>query len=63
MAQLAEQGACENKKAFSHTILCHDDRKGNQNFPMEGNQNFPWEKSHWDNAVVNKRERKKTRKD
>ena len=22
-------------------------------FPGEGNPNFPWEKSHWDNTVVN----------
>ena len=28
-------------------------------FPGEGNPNFLWEKSHWDNIVVKKRERKK----
>ena len=26
-------------------------------FPGESNLNFPWEKSHWDNIVVKKKER------
>ena len=25
-------------------------------FPREGNLNFPWEKSHWDNTVVKKKD-------